>query len=303
MNHVDHFRSAIEAAGLVAPDTIHDDGALHRFPTNGRRGDASGWYLLHTDGIPAGTFGCWRAGLHSTWCAKADSAMTAAEREAHRERIKAMRAQREAAESARQQEEADKAIDRWHSGSTHCQHPYLARKGVQAHRIRQHGDVLLIPLRDTAGTLHSLQTITPDGDKRFRGRMRGCYHAIGGKPLGRIVVCEGYATGASIHEATGEAVAVAFNAGNLMPVATALHRAHPDLVLLLAADDDHLTPGNPGMSAARNAAMAVGGFVVVPRFPPGRPDKATDFNDLAALAGPGAVRACFTEILEAVCQP
>jgi putative DNA primase/helicase len=301
MNHVDHFRSAIEAAGLTPPDHIQDDGELHRFSTGNRRGDKSGWYLLHTDGIAAGTFGCWRAGLHSTWCSKADSAMTIEEREAHRQRIKAMRAQREAAESARQQEEADKAIDRWHSASTHCEHPYLARKGVQAHRIRQHGDVLLIPLRDTAGTLHSLQTITPDGEKRFRGRMRGCYHAIGGKPLGRIVVCEGYATGASIHAATGEAVAVAFNANNIVLVATALHRAHPDLVLLLAADDDHLTPGNPGLSAARNAALAVGGFVVVPRFPPGRPDKATDFNDLAAMAGLGAVRACFSEILEAVC--
>lgn len=301
MTPIDHFRSAIEAAGLTPPDDIQDDGALHRFSTGNRRGDQSGWYLLHTDGIAAGTFGCWRAGLHSTWCAKADSAMTAAEREAHRQRIKTMRAQREAAESARQQQEADKAIDRWQSASTQCEHPYLERKGVRAHRIRQAGDVLLIPLRDTAGTLHSLQTITPDGDKRFRGRMRGCYHAIGGKPLGRIVVCEGYATGASIHEATGEAVAVAFNAGNLMPVATALHRAHPDLVLLLAADDDHLTPGNPGLSAARNTALAVGGFVVVPRFPAGRPDKATDFNDLHQLAGTGAVRACFTEILEAVC--
>ena len=300
-NAIEQFRSAIEAAGLAAPDTIHDDGALHRFPTNGRRGDASGWYVLHTDGVAAGTFGCWREGLHSTWCAKADSAMTAAEREAHRQRIKAMRAQREAAESARQREEADKAMDRWDLATPHCHHPYLACKGVQAYRIRQDGDVLLIPLRDTAGTLHSLQTITPDGEKRFKGRMKGCYHAIGSKPAGRIVVCEGYATGASIHEATGEAVAVAFNAGNLLPVASALHRAHPELVILLAADDDHLTPGNPGLSAARNTALAVGGFVVVPRFPPSRPDKATDFNDLAAMAGLGAVSACFAEILEAVC--
>ena len=300
-DQTEQFRAAILAAGLTPPDEIQDGGELHRFSTGNRRGDKSGWYVMHTDGIAAGTFGCWRAGLHSTWCSKSDSAMTAAERDAHRQRIKDMRAKREAAESARQQDEADKASDRWHSASTPCRHLYLERKGVQAHRIRQHGDVLLIPLRDTAGTLHSLQTITPDGDKRFRGRMRGCYHAIGGKPKGRIVICEGYATGASIHEATGEAVAVAFNAGNLMSVATALHRAHPDLVLLLAADDDHLTPGNPGLSAARNAALAVGGFVVVPRFPSGRLDKATDFNDLAALVGLGAVCACFAEILEAVC--
>ena len=274
---------------------IHDDGALHRF---GR--GKSAYYVLHGDGVPAGVFGDWRAGLQSTWCAKLDNAMTPAERDAHRQRVKNAQAQRDADEAARQRDEADKAAARWQAAAPAAGHPYLVRKGVQPHGIRQDGDTLLIPLRDTAGVLHSLQTITPDGEKRFRGRMRGCYHAIG-KPRGRIIVCEGYATGASIHEATGEAVAVSFNAGNLMPVATALHTKYPELVLLLAADDDHQSEGNPGMSAAKSAALAVGGFVVAPHFPAGRPNKATDFNDLAALAGLGAVRACFLEIVGFVC--
>lgn len=226
--------------------------------------------------------------------------MTQAERDAHKQRVKAMRVQREADEIARQRNEADKAAVRWSAASTSCNHPYLGRKGIQAHGIKQDGDFLLVPLRDTAGRLHSLQSITPDGDKRFRGRMKGCYHAIG-KPSDCIIVCEGFATGASIHEATGEAVAVAFNAGNLMPVATALHRTYPALVLLLAADDDHQTEGNPGLSSAKAAALAVGGFVVVPQFPAGRPNKATDFNDLAGLAGLDAVRACFSEIVGFVC--
>ena len=161
---------------------------------------------------------------------------------------------------------------------------------------------LIVPMRDTAGTLHSLQSIATDGEKRFMlgGRVKACYHSIG-RPDGAVIVCEGYATGASIHEATGEAVAVSFNAGNLMPVATALHTKYPELVLLLAADDDHQSEGNPGMSAAKSAALAVGGFVVAPHFPAGRPNKATDFNDLAALAGLGAVRACFLEIVGFVC--
>ena len=294
-NHLADFHQAIEAAGLQAPDVIHDDGALHRF---GR--GKSAYYVLHGDGVPAGLFGCWRAGLQSTWGAKADNAMTQAERDDHRRRVKDAQAQRDADEAARHKDEADKAAARWVAGSPPAGHPYLVRKGVQPHGIRQDGDTLLIPLRDTAGHLHSLQTITPDGEKRFRGRMKGCYHAIG-KPAGRIIVCEGYATGASIHEATGEAVAVAFNAGNLMPVATALHKAYPELVLLLAADDDHQTEGNPGLNAAKSAALAVGGFVVVPQFPAGRPSKATDFNDLAALAGLDAVRACFSEIVGFVC--
>ena len=91
------------------------------------------------------------------------------------------------------------------------------------------------------------------------------------------------------------------NAGNLGPVAVALHKAYPALTLVMAADDDHQTDGNPGLTAAKQAALAVGGFVVTPQFPAGRPDKATDFNDLAALAGLGAVRACFLEIEGVVC--
>jgi putative DNA primase/helicase len=112
-----------------------------------------------------------------------------------------------------------------------------------------------------------------------------------GKPKGVLIVCEGFATGASIHEATGHAVAVAFNAGNLEAVALAMRAKFPALRLTLAADDDHLTTGNPGMTKATAAARAVGGLVAVPVFPGDRPDKATDFNDLHQLAGLEAVRA------------
>ena len=291
------FQAAIAATGLTPPDVVHADGALHRYSPTGKRGDVSAWYALHLDGVPAGAFGCWRAGLTSTWCGKAMDTLTEAERSAHRERIRAMQRQRDAEEKQRQQCEAEKAGARWLAADTRCLHPYLTRKAVHAHGIRQDGDFLLIPLRDTAGVLHSLQAITLDGDKRYRGRKKGCYHAIG-RPYGVLVIAEGYATAASIHEATDHAVAVAFDSGNLLPVAAALRAKYPGLVLVLAADDDHRTEGNPGMAAATNAAMAVGGFVVKPLFPAGRPPKASDFNDLAALAGLGAVRACFAELLE-----
>lgn len=290
---IEHFRLAIAAAGLEVPDSINADGAIHRFSTNGRRGDDSGWYMLHTDGIAAGAFGCWREGLTQTWCAKSDNAMTDAEREAHRQRIKAMKAQREADLSAAQQQASQTAAVLWQGATVApAAHEYLTRKGIQPHGVKFDGHRLLIPMRDTAGTLHSLQTIAPDGDKRFMpgGRVKGCYHSIG-KPAGVLIVCEGYATGASIHEATGHAVAVAFNAGNLEPVALALRAKYPDLKIIIAADDDHLTDANPGMTKAHAAALAVGGLVAVPSFPAGRPDKATDFNDLHQLAGADAVRA------------
>ena len=297
MDAIDQFKQAIESAGLTAPDVIHDDGAIHRFSTNGRRGDDSGWYSFHTDGIAAGAFGCWRDGLQSTWCAKSDNAMTAAELDTHRQRIKAMQAQREAEQAQRQQSAATEAAQRLKAATPCTQHAYLTVKGVQGHGVKvDAAGALIVPMRDTAGTLHSLQTITPDGDKRFLsgGRVKGCYHSIG-KPAGVLIVCEGYATGASIHECTGDAVAVAFNAGNLEPVAVALRAKYPHLKIIMAADDDHLNDGNPGMTKARSAAQAVGGLVAVPMFPTsenGRPDKATDFNDLHQLAGADAVRDC-----------
>lgn len=297
MNATSHpaeqFRAAIVAAGLTPPEDIHADGKLHRFPSNGQRGDDSGWYLLHLDGVPAGAFGCWREGLRQQWCSKTPDTMTQAEREAHRQKLEAMRQQRQSDTAERQQQAAAEAAQRWQDATPATSHPYLSAKGVQAHGVRQQGKALLIPMRDPAGTLHSLQNIDGEGSKRFLpgGLVKGCYHIIG-TPERDLSVCEGYATAASIHEATGKAVAVAFTAGNLLPVAQTLRQQYPALRLIVAADDDWRTEGNPGMSKARQAAQAVAGLLAVPRFPADRPDKATDFNDLHQLAGLEAVQAC-----------
>ncbi len=299
---IEQFRQAIGSAGLPPPDTINADGAIHRFSTNGKRLDKSGWYICHSDGVAAGVFGGWREGFTQTWCSKTDNAMTESERQDHRARVQAMQAQRFAELMLRNGDAAAKATRMIELSEVCTRHPYLTRKGIQANGARQQGVCLLIPMCDTTGAIHSLQTIMPDGDKRFLagGRVKGCYFAIGG--LGDVlVICEGFATGASIYAATGHAVAVAFNSGNLSAVCKALRQAHPDAALIVAADDDHLTAGNPGLTAAREAALSVGGFVVVPQFPAGRPDKATDFNDLAALADLQAVRTCFLEIESSLC--
>ena len=292
-NVIDQFRQAIAAAGLTPSDMIIDDGVIHRFNTNGRPRDDSGWYCLHSDGLPAGSFGDWRTGLKQDWCSKSDSTMTEAERQANRERVQAMQRQREADLVLRQTQAAHDAAKRWAAAKPCTQHPYLTRKGIKPHGVKIEGDNLLIPMRTTDGTIHSLQTIAPDGSKMFMpgGRVKGCYFSIG-KPAGSVTVCEGAATGASIHEATGGAVAVAFNAGNLDAVATALRDKYPALKIILAADDDHLTAGNPGMTKARAAALAVGGYLAIPEFfGYDRPDSATDFNDLHQLAGLDAVKA------------
>jgi putative DNA primase/helicase len=118
---------------------------------------------------------------------------------------------------------------------------------------------------------------------------RGAYFAIG-KPGDVICIAEGFATAATIHAATGHAVAVAFYCANLAPVSGALRAKFPAARLVVCADDDRGTEGNPGVSSAIAAAKAIGGFVALPDFGPDRPDGATDFNDLARLRGADAVR-------------
>ena len=284
---VEQFQLAITAAGLPAPDTIHADGRLHRFGTSDRRGDDSGWYVLHLDSVAAGTFGDWRTGLQSTWCSKGMGDMTPAERRAVQDRLRAAQRQRDAERSLTQQQAAIEAQRRWRAAAPATTFAYLTRKGIKPHGARIEGRLLLIALHDTAGTVRSLQTIDADGSKRFLpgGAVRGLHFMIG-RPSGSVIVCEGFATGASLHEATGQAVAVAFNCGNLESVARALRSGLPCLSITIAADDDWRTQGNPGLTAARAAVIAVGGKLAVPDFTGLlRGDKDTDFNDLARLAG------------------
>lgn len=291
------FADAIRAAGLTPPEQIEADGEIHRFGTNGKRNDDAGWYSLHLDGVPAGIFGSWRDGMSQTWSAKTATEMTQAEREAQRALIEAMKAKREAEQQQRQQRAQAEALALWAAApDAPANHGYLTRKGIKPHGIKCDGHRLLIPMRDAEGRMHSLQAIGPDGGKRFLpgGRVKGCFHLIGQPQAGApLLICEGYATGATLHEATGYPVAVAFNAGNLRTVAEALRAKFPELALILAADDDHRTEGNPGITKATEAARAVGAVLAVPRFPEGcRPDDATDFNDLHALAGLEAVGEC-----------
>lgn len=290
---IEQFRAAIHNTGLTPPEVIEPDGRLHRFAANGKRSDDAGWYVLHDDGIPAGAFGDWRSGTSETWRADIGRRLSAQEEAAHRTRIEAMRREREAEEARRKAEARDKAAAIWQAALLAADHhPYLIGKGVKAHGLRLHNGALIVPMRDGA-ELHSLQFINADGEKRFLagGRVSGCYFSLG-QPNSTLCVAEGYATGASIHEATGYAVAVAFNAGNLLPVARALRAKFPDLRLIVCADDDTMTDGNPGLTKAGEAAQAVGGRLAVPDFGAQRPGGATDFNDLHRHAGPAAVSAC-----------
>jgi putative DNA primase/helicase len=293
LNVSESFRDAIQSAGLIPPDVIESDGKIHRFSSNGKRGDDAGWYVLHDDGIPAGSFGDWRTDISQSWCADIGRSLTTAEAAEHRAKVEAMKREREESIAHDQAEAAMKAKAIWGAAKpAHDDHAYLAGKGIKASGARLYNDALVIPL-SSGGEVQSLQFISPEGDKRFLtgGSVSGCYFSIGNQNGAEaLCIAEGFATGASIHDATCYPVAVAFNAGNLLAVAKVMQEKFPDMRLILCADDDWHTEGNPGIRKATEAALSVGGLLAVPVFGSDRPDDVTDFNDMAALHGLEAVK-------------
>jgi putative DNA primase/helicase len=230
---------------------------------------------------------------------------TKAEIEARKAASAARAAKAQAEDDARHAAAAIRAQEIWDAAKPATDHPYLTRKGVLAHGLRvgkweridpDTGEFitvtdngLILPLRDRTRKLWSLQCIHPDPDHNKiylrDGAKRGNFFSIGSKPLQRdgqnvFVLVEGYATGASVHECTGDMVIVCFDTGGLLPVAKLLRERQPDAVIIFAADNDTETEGNPGVRAARKAALEVGGLLAVP--PSG------DFNDLHQSEGTDA---------------
>ena len=262
---------AMQLAGLAPAKALElvPDGKLRRYRVDGdKAGSTNGWYVLHGHPILAGAFGSWKTGESHNWHEAGAAPPTPAERAAMQRHMQAAQAARVIEQDRVHGEARAKAERLWRMArpATNA-HPYLERKRIGAIGIRQLRDMLLIPARDANGTLHTLQFISPDGSKRFLsgGRIAGCYYAMG-RPAGSLLLCEGYATAATVFQATGEATAVAFNAGNLPTVARALRAKFPRLRIVVCADNDAATPGNPGLTKATEAARAVGGFVAVPRF-------------------------------------
>ena len=220
-------------------------------------------------------------------------------REAAKARLREMEKAAEADLKRRQDKAARQAMHTWARCASEGTAAYLEKKGIKGYGVKfSPGGAVVVPMADTHGRIHGLQVIRPakknGRDKDFWPAglaKKGHFHQIG-LPVSVVLIAEGYATGASLHEATGLPVVVAFDAGNLSPVAAAIHKKYPRAKVLVCADDDYLTDGNPGVTSASNAALAVGGAWVSPAFAADRAGKKiTDFNDLHALEGIGAVRA------------
>lgn len=278
------FRKAMYSAGIMPPGELQGDGLLHRFHIEGdKRGSLNGWYCLHLNGRAAGIFGSWKSGHRQTWAADGRR-LDDAQRDAFAVMIRNAKGKAQAERRAMHEAAAIEARAQWVAAMpADANHPYLQAKRVKPHGLRQSSAMLLVPLYDIHGMLWNVQCIHADGTKRFRpGRAGGLFSPIGGlnKPS-RLLFAEGWATGATLHEDSGNPVLCAMNAGNLLPVAQAARMAWPSAELIVCADNDRHTKGNPGVAAAMAAAKAVSAKIVIPEFPDGM--DGTDFNDLRNL--------------------
>ena len=273
MSNSTTFQNAMAAAGLAPAKAIdlQPDGKIHRYRVTGdKAGSVNGWYVLHDGAVGFGSFGSWKTSESHTWREASTKPLTPAELADINRRTRAMwqaqATERQAVQAAAQ----NKALRLWRTArpATHA-HPYLVKKQVNSYGLRQLREMLLVPVRDQGGVLHTLQFIGSDGNKRFLtgGRISGCYCAIG-RVSDTLLLAEGFATAATLHQATGHAAAACFSCGNLLAVAQALRGKFPSLRLVLCADNDRATPGNPGLVKATEAARAVGGWLAVPVFEP-----------------------------------
>jgi len=263
---IDKFKQSMDRSGLSTKNKIIADGCLHRFHVIGDKpGSRNGWFVLFDGSIPAGAYGSWKTGEKHSWCSKSQIQYSSAEKAVYKRQMQEIAKARNIAQQNRYDTASRKALEIWRKSSiAEKNYPYLLSKKVQNHGLRLYKLALVVPIRDYMGKLWSLQFINNDGTKRFlsSGKIQGCYLGIG-KLRDTICIAEGYATGASIYEATGHAVAVAFNAGNMKAVALAIRAKYPTLKIILCADNDTKTKGNPGVTKAREAALSVEGLMVI----------------------------------------
>jgi phage/plasmid primase-like uncharacterized protein/KaiC/GvpD/RAD55 family RecA-like ATPase len=281
---------AMRAAGLEPPDHIEMDGKIHRFKSGTKgspgHGDKPGWYLIFGDGIPAGRFGCWRAGMEVTWRADVGRRLTQVEEMTHLKRLSEAKALRDAA-LERQHQVASETVEKIWTGAQAAlpDHPYLSKKGIGVHGARATGDGrLVVPLYDQDGTLSTLQYIDHEGGKLYHpgGQTGGKFWQIGTlDESGTLFVAEGFATAATIHETTGRPVAVAYSASNLVPVTGILREMHGSTQdIVIVADHDK---SGVGQRYAEQASAKFGARMVMPPIEGDANDYAQAGHDLSAL--------------------
>lgn len=307
-SNLDSVLEQLQSHGLVV-DGVEVGRKIRCKTTDDRRLQKSGWYHLHElrlrsgDVVLVGVFGNPREGDGQGYH-KVElnlKALSAEEKMAIRARLAEDKRRADAQRKAVADRAARHAEAAWAKCLLEGESQYLKRKRIQAHGLRWGPKTasLVIPIYDAVGRIHALQLIyddpkikaRKDRDKDFwppGAVKKGHFFLVGPSPDSSkiLLVAEGYATAATLFEATGRPVLVAFDAGNLLPAAQAAAKRWRGIKLLFCADDDFKTEGNPGISSASAASLATSGAWLAPTFADRGDRKLTDFNDLAVAESP-----------------
>jgi antirestriction protein ArdC/phage/plasmid primase-like uncharacterized protein len=283
--------------GIIEGEHPIMDGKGHRLATEkDKRGEAAIFYRAYLDGVANGYAENNRTKEVRRWKARGQ-VLSADQRSELLAEAKKKRNERDHQELKRFEATATRLsaelLSLSFSGLQKT--PYHEAKGIEplAGAAVRNGD-LLVPGYDVKEKLWTIQYIREDGTKRFAkdSRKQGCFHvvdaataAVGLEKLSKsavIVVAEGYATAATVAKYGKVPAVAAFDSGNLLAVAKALHERWPDKQVMIAGDDDHKLENNPGRRKALEASIAVNGLVVFPNFTVEQREKGlTDFNGLA----------------------
>ena len=269
-------------------DVVHI-GELIRFaiPTD-KGAKKTGWYIFHTisDEKEAGlyigvaSYGSWNGDPFDSakWTSRTIDSMSFLERAKYTELVARMKEEHRIAQEKVYAEAAFESSEILAtSREADEDHPYLIKKKVKSYGLKQQGDILLVPAYGPSG-LQSLQYIYPNGFKKnlSGGKMKGAFFCLDSDDKSSIYIAEGYATAATVREATGCAVYVAYNAGNIYEVCAHLQKVYPTARLVICGDDDKENKINAGRAKATQAAE---GLKIECLFPP----TAKDFNDWAQV--------------------
>ena len=274
-NAIQQFTTALLNQGIQTNDSIIGDGLLHRAHVVGdKKGTKNLAYILHNDSRPSGWFQHFSKGITGTWTANGKPRKLSAK---EINQIQADRKIREIEQAKSYQQTALKARQIWQQSTPVHSHDYLTNKGIQAHCARVFGNDLVIALWNEQREISTLQYINSFGSKKFLtgGKKKDCFCPIG-TPTDKILVCEGFATGASLHHDSGLFVACAMDSGNLESVAKVIRRLFRDAQIIIAGDNDL---NGVGQDAAKKAAIACGGSYIIP------PIEGMDYNDYLTMAG------------------
>jgi len=294
------LQDKIAEFGLGMHPIIYD-GELHRFTPAGD-GSKCGWYVGHDNGnYQSGAFGCWKRDIKETFCSIDITKLTSWQKRDYDKQREKLKSEMKS-ETARRNHCAKKTVqNRWVEASNKnlLDHPYLIKKQIEALNVRiDQKSNLLIPMYDRFDELWNIQSITPNGLKLFSkgAKVKHCFHPIGFLDThpAQIILCEGFATGMSIYQATQIPTVVCFNAGNLGSSAIIMRHKYPQADLIIAGDNDQFNRINTGTLKASFAAEFAQGRMVLPRFKD-LSSKPTDFNDLYILEGRKAVNSQLAE--------